>query len=60
MNRRIREPDDAMRYYKRGLAKTERQIQAAKQDLRTALRLTTQAGQVELGNEIKEVLRRLE
>ena len=48
---RILELDDASSFYKRGWAKAERQIQTAKQDFDTALRLATQAGHVELENE---------
>ena len=54
-------PDDASAYSNRGLSKAELgQTWAAKQDLRTALKLATQAGDVELKNSIKEVLRLLE
>ena len=52
---------DAPAYLLRGLSKAELgQTWAAKQDLRTALKLATQAGDVELKNSIKEVLRLLE
>ena len=55
------EPDDAMSYSLCGASKAELgQTWAAKQDLHTALRLATQAGDVELKNRIKKVLRLLE
>ena len=54
-------PDDAGAYSNRGIAKAELgQTWAAKQDLRTALRLATQAGDVELKNRVQEVLHLLE
>ena len=54
-------PDDASAYSNRGRAKAELgQTWTAKQDFHTALKLATQAGDVELKNSIKEVLRLLE
>ena len=54
-------PDDVGAYSNRGVAKAElRQTWAAKQDLRTALRLATQADDMEEKNRIQEVLRLLE
>ena len=54
-------PDDAISYSLLGASKAELgQTWTAKQDLRTALRLATQTGDVKLKNRIKEVLRLLE
>ena len=54
------EPDDAAAYYlcRRGKADLG-QTWAAKQDLRTALKLTTRGGYVKLKNEIEIFLRLL-
>ena len=54
-------PDDAKTYCKRAYAKYELGLtNEAKQDLRTALKLATQQGNVKLKNSIEEMLRDLQ